>query len=95
MFTVVLSPKFEFESREELVNSIIYFIKDECIDFPEDILIDEENPESWTDNLLRDFFIEYGGDFLSRRFDLESMLTDAYNECNIKFESGDVEFKEE
>lgn len=46
MFTVVLSPKFEFESREELVNSIISFIKDECIDFPEDVLIDEENPES-------------------------------------------------
>ena len=86
MFTVVLSPRFTYNSKEELIEQIVDYINEnpEIID---DVVEDYENPESWTDIALLNFFKEFGGKFMESQHmsELANMLTDAYNECGVEF----------
>lgn len=82
MIKLLLTPEFQFEDRTDLASRIVNFIKERKYeeDFPENF----EEEGYWNDSNIEDFLKERGGEFLETYWDLEDMLTDSFNKCEIK-----------
>lgn len=77
MIKLVLTQNLSFNSKEELINELITFVKEHLYEIGVGSApTDYEDPKSWTDEDIQYFLNEKGGSFLYSQMDICDEIED-------------------
>lgn len=90
MLKVTLSSTLEFESKEDLVNSLIAIVANNELDeddsYQEYVPENWKDPNSWDDDSIHNFLMNCGNFVFSYHHDLEEVFQDWIVESNASVE---------